>query len=90
MARLVTERPPARPRRRRRPRLPPRPRHRVQVAVSGEPRPLPLQTAASRESTTPGTGSGGLTVPITGLVLIVLGVLAIVRSSRGSTSPPMP
>jgi hypothetical protein len=40
--------------------------------------------------TTPGTGSGGLTVPITGLILIVLGVLAIVRSSRGSTSPPMP
>jgi hypothetical protein len=50
----------------------------------------PTPSGGVQGITTPGTGSGGLTVPITGLVLIVLGVLAIVRSSRGSNSLPMP
>jgi hypothetical protein len=50
----------------------------------------PTPSGGVQGITTPGTGSGGLTIPITGLVLIVLGVLAIVRSSRGSTAPPMP
>ena len=40
--------------------------------------------------TTPGTGSGGFTLPLMGLALIGLGIGAIVRSSRRRPSPPMP
>lgn len=50
----------------------------------------PTPSSGVQGITTPGTGSGGLGVPIVGLVLIVLGVLAIVRSTRGSRSWPMP
>lgn len=40
--------------------------------------------------TTPGTGSGGNMLPIGGLVLVALGVVAIVRSSRHWHTPPTP
>jgi hypothetical protein len=40
--------------------------------------------------TTPGTGSGGLGLPLVGLALIGLGIGAIVRSSRRRPTPPTP
>ena len=40
--------------------------------------------------TTPGTGSGGIMLPLIGLGLVGLGIAAIVRSSRRWPSPPTP
>ena len=54
------------------------------------PSATPTPVGGVQGITTPGTGSGGTTLPIAGLILIVLGVAAIVRSWRRSPSPPIP
>jgi len=52
--------------------------------------PTPTPDGGVQGITTPGTGSGGLMLPLTGLALIGFGILAIVRSLRRWPSPPTP
>jgi len=51
---------------------------------------VPTPVGGVQGITTPGTGSGGNMLPIGGLALVGLGVVAIVRSSRHWPSPPTP
>jgi hypothetical protein len=50
----------------------------------------PTPVGGVQAISTPGTGSGGPLLPLTGLALIGLGIAAIVRSSRRWSSPPTP
>jgi hypothetical protein len=52
--------------------------------------PTPAPGSGVQGITTPGTGSGGPMLPLTGLALIGLGIAAIVRSSRRWPPRPTP
>jgi|HubBroStandDraft_6_1064221.scaffolds.fasta_scaffold63763_3 hypothetical protein len=50
----------------------------------------PTPVGGVKGITTPGTGSGGMTLPLVGLVLILGGTVAVVRAWRRQPTPPTP